>query len=81
MKTHKNFVFSSVKGDYGKDVCSFFQCVVLLDVPRDIRLRRVKNRSFQMFGGGCYPAVICLSGKKIFSALLSQETKTLLKNG
>ena len=55
MKTHKNFVFSSVKGDYGKDVCSFFQCVVLLDVPRDIRLRRVKNRSFQMFVGRVLP--------------------------
>ena len=50
MKMHENFILSSVKGDYGKDIYSFFQCAILLDVPRDIRLQRVKDRSFQKFG-------------------------------
>lgn len=50
VKTHKNFVLASVKGDYGKDIYSFIQYAVLLEVPKDIRLQRVKNRSFQKFG-------------------------------
>ena len=50
MKMHENFILSSVKGDYGKDIYSFFQCAILIDVPRDIRLQRVKERSFQKFG-------------------------------
>ncbi len=50
MKMHKNFILASVKGDYGEDIYSFFQYVILLDVPRDIRLQRVKERSFQKFG-------------------------------
>ena len=50
MKTHENFIFASVKGDYGEDISSFFQYAVLLDVPKDIRLQRVKKRSFQKFG-------------------------------
>ena len=50
IRTHKNFVLASVKGDYGEDISSFFQYAVLLDVPKDIRLQRVKERSFQKFG-------------------------------
>ena len=50
MKTHENFILASVKGDYGEDISSFFQYAILLDVPKDIRLQRVKKRSFQKFG-------------------------------
>ena len=48
--TYENFILASVKGDYGEELYSFFQYAILLDVPRDIRLQRVKDRSFQKFG-------------------------------
>lgn len=50
IRTHKNFILASVKADYGEDIHSFFQYAILLDVPRDIRLQRVKERSFRKFG-------------------------------
>lgn len=50
IRTHENFILASVKGDYGEDIYSFFQSAILLDVPKDIRLQRVKERSFQKFG-------------------------------
>lgn len=50
IRTHENFILASVKGDYGEEIYSFFEYAILLDVPRDIRLRRVKERSFQKFG-------------------------------
>ena len=50
IRAHENFVFTSVKGDYGETIYPFFQYAVLIDVPRDIRIQRVKNRSFQKFG-------------------------------
>lgn len=50
VRTHENFVFASVKGDYGENIYPFFQYVVLIDVPKDIRIQRVRNRSFQKFG-------------------------------
>lgn len=50
IKEHENFIFASVKGDYGKVSDPFFQYVVLIHAPRDIRIQRVKNRSFQKFG-------------------------------
>ena len=52
---HKNFVFASVKGDYGEFIHPFFQYAVLIDVPKDIRLQRVKNRSYQKFGNRMLP--------------------------
>lgn len=50
IRAHENFIFTSVKGDYGETVSQFFRYVVLLHVPREVRLQRVENRSFQKFG-------------------------------
>ncbi len=50
IKAHKNFVFASVKGDYGETIYSFIQYAVLIEVSKDIRIQRVRNRSFQKFG-------------------------------
>ena len=55
IKAHENFVFSSVKGDYGEAIYPFFQYAVLIVVPKDIRIQRVKNRSFQIFGNSMLP--------------------------
>ncbi len=50
VRTHKNFVFAAVKGDYGEKILPFYRYAVLIDVPKDIRIQRVRNRSFQKFG-------------------------------
>ena len=50
IRAHEDFVFASVKGDYGETIYPFFQYAVLIDVPKDIRIQRVRNRSFQKFG-------------------------------
>ena len=55
IKAHKDFVLASVKGDYGENIRPFFRYAVLIDVPRDIRLQRVKERSFQKFGSRMLP--------------------------
>ena len=55
IKAHENFVFASVKGDYGEEIYPFFQYVILIDVPKDIRMERVKKRSFQKFGNRMLP--------------------------
>lgn len=47
---HPDFVFSAVKGDYGKDIVPMYNYVVVIDVPKEIRTQRVRNRSFQKFG-------------------------------
>lgn len=47
---HTDFVFAAVKGDYGKEIIPLYNYVVMIEVPKKIRLQRVRNRSFQKFG-------------------------------
>lgn len=54
-QAHENFVFTSVKGDYGEAAYSLFQYAVLVEVSKDIRMQRVRNRSFQKFGSRMLP--------------------------
>nr|WP_275891056.1 AAA family ATPase [Holdemania massiliensis] len=55
IKMYENFVLASVKGDYGEWFYPYFQYVILLDVPKAVRIQRVKNRSFQKFGNRMLP--------------------------
>lgn len=61
LETHENIIFASVKGDYkiietGLDAGSAPKWhIVLVEVPRDIRLQRVKDRSFRKFGERMLP--------------------------
>lgn len=50
-----NFIIASVKGDYGNKIVSRYSCVIMIDVPLDIRLKRVKNRSLMEFGDRMLP--------------------------
>ena len=47
---HGNFVFAAVKGDYGNEIIPFYKYAVLIEVPKEIRSQRIRNRSFQKFG-------------------------------
>lgn len=50
LRSCDGFIFASVKGDYGEEVCRRFTHAVLVEVPRDERLERVERRSFLRFG-------------------------------
>lgn len=54
IRLHKNFIFTSVKGDY-EILSSCLQYAVLIGVPRDLRLQRIKDRSFGRFGRRMLP--------------------------
>lgn len=55
IKAQKNFVFTSVKGDYGEAADSLFQYAVLVGAPRNVRMQRIRNRSFHKFGDRMLP--------------------------
>lgn len=47
---HPNFIISAVNGDLGDNINSLYDCVIYLKVPLDIRLIRIKQRAYNMFG-------------------------------
>ena len=50
-----HFVFAAVRGNYGEAVLPYYKAAVLVEVPRDIRLQRVKARSYAKFGERMLP--------------------------
>lgn len=48
--TTPDFVFAAVRGDYGEEICRRYDYVVAIEAPKEVRLQRVRNRSFQKFG-------------------------------
>jgi len=46
----RRFVFAAVKGDYGEKLVSLLDYAIVVEVPREIRLARVRERSFWKFG-------------------------------
>ncbi len=50
IEKNRRFVFAAVKGDYGDKLPSLLDCIVVVDVPREIRLARVRERSLRKFG-------------------------------
>lgn len=55
VRKHGDFVLAAVRGDYGKEILPLYRYAVLMEVPKEIRLRRVRDRSFQKFGGRMKP--------------------------
>lgn len=50
VRDNPDFVFAAVKGDYGREILPLYTHVVLIEVPKDIRMQRIRNRSYSKFG-------------------------------
>lgn len=50
VRKHGDFALAAVRGDYGKEILSLYRYAVLMEVPKEIRMERIRNRSFQKFG-------------------------------
>ena len=51
----RRFVFAAVKGNYGDKLPAYLDHVILIEVPKEIRSRRVRERSWQKFGDRVLP--------------------------
>ena len=50
LRKDERLIFASVRGNYGEAALPYYKVAVLVKVPREIRLARVKERSFRKFG-------------------------------
>lgn len=54
LEEKRDFVFSAVKGNYGR-AAEMLDCAVYIKVPKELRLERVRKRSYQKFGNRIQP--------------------------
>ena len=52
---NSHFVFAAVKGDYGDRLIASLEYIVLISAPKEIRIQRVRERSFSRFGDRILP--------------------------
>ncbi len=79
MNASHGFVFTSVKGDYSQAVRDRFSCVVWVRVPRELRLERVRNRSFQKFGSRMLPGGDLYTREEQFFAFAQARAENLVE--
>ena len=71
VRRDERFVFAAVRGNYGEAVLPHYKAAVLVEVPRDIRLERVKARSFAKFGARMQPGGDLYESEKRFYDLIA----------
>lgn len=49
------FIFAAVRGNYGDRLITSLDYIVLIEVPKQIRSQRVRDRSYQKFGDRILP--------------------------
>jgi len=59
LSSHSNFILAAVKPDFENELIAMYTKCVYINVSKQIRLNRVRNRSYQKFGekmlsGGVY---------------------------
>ena len=67
----ERFVFAAVRGNYGETVLPYYKAAVLVEVPREVRLERVKARSYGKFGARMLPGGDLYESEKAFYDLIA----------
>lgn len=76
VEMQENFVLASCKGAYRNAIGFHFQYIVWLDAPKDVRLQRVKHRSFRKFGDRMLPGGDLHEQEERFFAAVSAKEET-----
>ena len=66
-----HFIFAAVRGNYGDAVLPYYKAAVLVEVPREIRLQRVWERSYHKFGERMLPGGDLYESEKRFYDLIA----------
>lgn len=69
------FVLAAVKADYSPVISKRFTCAVFVDVPKEIRMQRVRQRSYGKFGNRMLPGGDLYSREERFFDLVESRTE------
>ena len=77
---HDKFVFESVKCSYDRDVTDRFDLAVLIEVPKQIRMARVRSRSYGKFGERMMPGGDLYEIEEYFFKKIDERTDDFIEN-
>ena len=74
-----DLVFAAVRCDFGPEVLARFRWAVLVEVPRQLRLERVRERSYRRFGERMRPGGDLHQGEEAFFRMVEERPETLVE--
>ena len=77
---HPDFVFAAVKGDFGEDIIRLFDHIILIEVPKEIRAMRIRERSFAKFGARMLPGGDLYEQEEAFFRMADARTDDHVEN-
>ncbi|MBE6063443.1 MAG: hypothetical protein E7207_07820 [Clostridium butyricum] len=80
IKDNNEFIFAAVKGDYGEKLISLLDYVILVEVPKETRIERVKMRSFQKFGNRIFMDEDLAKKEEAWFSLVSSRREDFVTN-
>ena len=80
IKQNPQFVFSAVNGDITSEINENYTLVVYLDVPLDIRMKRIRQRAVDKFGDRVLPGGDMYEQEEKFFAYAEKRTPEKVEN-
>lgn len=80
VREHSDFVFAAVKGNYGDEILSLYDFIVLIEVPREIRLDRIRIRSLQKLGDRILPGGDLYEQEEGFFRMVESRPEDYVEN-
>ena len=74
VREHSDFVYAALKGECSEAVVSLYDYVFLLEVPADIRQKRIRDRSFRQFGERMLAGGDMYEAEEAFFAMAAART-------
>ncbi len=80
IKQNPCFVFSAVNGNMTEEIDEYYNIVIYLDVPRDIRMKRIRQRAIDKFGDRVLPGGDMYEQEEQFFAYAEKRTPDKIEN-
>lgn len=73
-------VLAAVKGNYGTEAEALFTRAVLLEAPKELRMQRIRQRSFQKFGDKMLPGGALYEKEEAFFAMAESRPEDAVRD-
>lgn len=80
LKSYDNVVFTAVKGNYGEEVTAIFTSAIFVSTPKEVRMRRVRERSYEKFGDRILPSGDIYEKEESFFEMVEKRSEDEVRN-
>ena len=77
---HSDFVLAAVKADFGDDIIRLIDHIILLEAPKDIRSKRIRDRSFAKFRERMLPGGDLYEQEEAFFLMADARNEAHMEN-